>query len=219
MGLTSAYKVGVRVGLILAFFSYAGVASAAVTEQQQNTAEQLIRGLGDQAINTIRSVESAPNNKQSEFRGLLKQGFDLDYISRFVLGKYRRSVRGEQLADYNRLFEDYILATYASRLSAYQGERFKVVGSRPAGKRSVIVFSEIRPPSGGGKLAADWRVHFKNGKPFVVDIQVEGISMAITQREEFSAVLSRSGIDGLLALLRERVAVKDDERVHTSALQ
>lgn len=219
MRLTSAYRVGVRAGLILAFLFCAGVANAAVTEQQQNTAEQLIRGLGDQAINTIRAVETASSSKQSEFRGLLKQGFDLDYIGRFVLGKYRRSVKGEQLADYNRLFEDYILATYASRLSAYQGEKFDVVGSRPAGKRSVIVFSEIRSPSGGGKLAADWRVHFKEGKPFIVDIQVEGISMAITQREEFSAVLSRSGINGLLALLRERVAVKDEEMVHTSALQ
>jgi len=219
MGLTSVINVGVRAGLILAFLSCAGIASAAVTEKQQDTAEQLIRGLGDQAINTIRAVDTEATSRQNEFRGLLKQGFDLDYIGRFVLGKYRRSVKGEQLADYNRLFEDYILATYASRLSAYQGEEFKVVGSRPAGKRSVIVFSEIRPPSGGGKLAADWRVHFKNGQPYVVDIQVEGISMAITQREEFSAILSRSGINGLLALLRERVAVKDRELVHTSALQ
>lgn len=219
MGLTSAHKIAVRAGLILAFFSYAGPAVSGVTDEQQDTAEQLIRGLGEQAINTVSSTETALQFKQSEFRGLLKQGFDLDYIGRFVLGKYRRSVTGEQLADYTRLFEDYILLTYASRLSAYEGEKFKVIGSRPTGKKSVIVLSEIRPPSGGGKLDADWRVRFKDGKPYVVDIQVEGISMAITQREEFSAILNRSGMNGLLALLRERVALQKNEKLHTSALQ
>ncbi|MGI9503029.1 MAG: MlaC/ttg2D family ABC transporter substrate-binding protein, partial [Geminicoccaceae bacterium] len=79
--------------------------------------------------------------------------------------------------------------------------------TQSVGKRDVIVRSRVTPPS-GPPLNVDWRLRHRDGRPVIIDLVVEGVSLLITQRSEFGSVLERVGVDGLIRELRDRVAAQ-----------
>ncbi len=176
----------------------AGIARAAA-----NDAAQFIDQLGNQAIQTLRATNLTLDQREAQFRSLLSQGFDLRFIGRFVLGRYWRGATPDQQNDYIVLYGEYLVQTYAARLGGYSGETLTVIGARAANDKDFIVSTHLARPSGPA-IAADWRVRVIDGQYRIIDIMVEGISMAITQRSEFASVVKRDGIDGLLTILRAR---------------
>jgi phospholipid transport system substrate-binding protein len=102
------------------------------------------------------------------------------------------------------LFGEFIVKTYSQRLGGYAGETFTVTSARKVGKKGdVIVKTRIGRPS-GPPLDAGWRVREIDGAHKIIDVQVEGVSMAVTQRQDFAAVTRRQGVEGLLQILRAR---------------
>ncbi len=178
-------------------------AKAEASAEAVNGASQFIQWLADQAIAVLGASNSTLETREAEFRRLLGQGFALPFISRFVLGRYWRTTTPEQREDYQELFAEYILRTYSNRLGGYAGETFKVTGARPAGKQDILVATRIDRPS-GPPIKADWRVRIFDNEYKIIDIMVEGVSMAVTQRSEFTNVVRSQGIDGLLQALRAR---------------
>ncbi len=176
----------------------AGIARAAA-----NDAALFINQLGNQAIDTLRATNLTLDQRQARFRGLLSQGFDLHFIGRFVLGRYWRGATPDQRNDYIALYGEYLLQTYSARLGGYSGETLTVIGTRMVNDKDFVVSTNLTRPSGPA-IAADWRVRVIDGQYRIIDIMVEGISMAVTQRSEFASVVQRDGIDGLLTILRAR---------------
>src|SRR5262249_26267570 len=127
------------------------------------------------------------------------------YIARFVLGRYWNLATPEQQRDYQRLFADMIVKVYSGRFSMYSGETLKVTGSRQESGSDSIVSSQILRPS-GPPVSVDWRVRDRNGDYKIIDVAVEGVSMGVTQRDEFSSVIQRGGgtVDALIKELRRR---------------
>jgi phospholipid transport system substrate-binding protein len=177
--------------------------NAAWAQTAPDGAAQFVQSLAAQAISTLSRPNMSLEAREDAFRTLLRQGFDLDFIGRFVAGRYFREMTPEQQADYQRLFGDFVVRTYAGRLGGYSGEQFSVVSSRAAGQQDVLVQSRIDRPS-GPPIGAEWRVRSISGAYKIIDITVEGVSMAVTQRAEFDSVLSRGGPESLLAALRAR---------------
>lgn len=167
-------------------------------------AAQFVQWLSGQAIALLRQPGTPIDKRELVFRNLLRQGFDLPLIGRFVLGQHYRTATPEQRADFQRLFEEYILSTYSSRLGGYAGETFQVISARPAGSKDAMVRTRIERPS-GPPIQADWRVRANGNQYKIIDVMVEGVSMAVTQRSEFASVIKNSGFEGLLAALRARV--------------
>ena len=184
------------------FAVFAGTANGA-SRIAAADAELFVSGLGQQAIEVLRRPDNSLERREAEFRSILATKFDLPFISRFVLGKYWRQADQEQKDEYQELFSDFVLRTYSARLGGYAGQLFLVESAVAGGERDMIVRSVISGGS-GPQLRADWRVRLIDEAPRIIDVSVEGISMAITQREEFAAVIARQGIDGLLQLLRAR---------------
>ncbi len=114
----------------------------------------------------------------------------------------------EQRAEYGVLFERYLVNTYASRLGQYGGESFQVKGEHVVGKNKDTIVSNEIIQKNGSVIKVDWRVRGSAGAYKVIDIMFEGISLVITQRDEFAAVIRREGvgIEGLLAQLRDRTS-------------
>ncbi len=166
-------------------------------------AMQFIHQLGNQAIAALRTPDLSLEQREARFRGLLVAGFDLDLIGRFVIGKYWRLATREQQSDYLALFSEFVVQTYSARLGGYAGETLTVVGARQANDKDVVVRTRIDRPS-GPPIVAGWRVRITGERYRIIDVMVEGISMAVTQRSEFAAVIQRNGIEGLLAILRAR---------------
>jgi len=92
------------------------------------------------------------------------------------------------------------------RFSAFPGQTLTVRGSRVDGERGAVVQSQIAGPSGGRPILVDWRISRTDERYNITDIMVEGVSMALTERQEFASVIQRSGgeLEALLKLLRER---------------
>ena len=165
-----------------------------------------IAGLGDQAIQIIRSPQGQPQRKAA-FSTLFTQDFDVPAIGKFVLGHYWREATPEQQQEYLRLFGQYVVAIYAERFSNYQGETFKVLGSRSEDGGTATVSSEIDRPNGGPPIHIDWRVALEGGSYKIIDVKAENLSMSVTQREEFASVISQHGgnVQGLIDVLKQKV--------------
>ena len=139
------------------------------------------------------------------FRQLFQADFDGPGIARFVLGRYWRSASEQEQQEYLKLFEDYVVLVYGTRLSKFNGETFKLLGSRTE-ESGTIVSTDIISPSGEAPIKVDWRLITDHGSFKINDVIIEGISMLATQRSEFASVIQRHGgqVGGLLELMRER---------------
>lgn len=179
---------------------FSGTAVAATSPEG---ASAFMATLADRALTVMRSPEASLAQRESEFRKILARGFDLALIGRFVLGHHWRRLPSAKKTEYQRLFGIYILNSYTSRFGGYSGEKFTIMSARAAGKKDAVVRSRIDRPS-GAPVTADWRIRAQGNEYRIIDVTVEGISMAITQRSEFAAMIKSTGVDGLIAALRAR---------------
>jgi len=164
----------------------------------------VINNLGNRALEVL-GKNGTPTQRIARFQELFRADFDVPGIARFVLGRYWKAETPEQQEEFIKLFEDYIARVYSSQLAAYSGETLKVTGSRP-GPEGAIVASEIVRPTGAPPVKVEWHLTDRNGTYKINDVAVDGISMAVTQRSEFAAVIQRNGgqVQGLITQLREK---------------
>jgi phospholipid transport system substrate-binding protein len=164
----------------------------------------VVTNLGNQALQVLGKNVN-PNVRVTRFRQLFVEDFDVPRIAHFVLGRYWRVATPQQQQQFIRLFTDYIAMVYANRLAEYSGENLKVTGSRPAPDGS-LVSSEIVRPNGAPPAQVEWLLTHSGGTYKISDVIVEGVSMAVTQRSEFAAVIQRDGgqLQGLISALRQK---------------
>lgn len=173
--------------------------------QAGNPAE-FIQKLADEAIAVLRKDNGSLKEREAKFRKLLGNDFAMENIGRFVVGSYWRQMSPQQQREYQELFSEWVLQTYSARLGGYSGESVQILKTVPATKEDVFVQTRIEKSGGGAPISVQWRVRPMGGGFKIIDVVVEGVSMAVTQRSEFNTVLNRQGIDGLLGTLRDRIA-------------
>ncbi|HJM52226.1 MAG TPA: ABC transporter substrate-binding protein [Alphaproteobacteria bacterium] len=181
-----------------------GASGAARADDEGAT--DFIQTLGDEFVAVLADKELPAERRLEEFRRLFIESFDVATISRFALGRYWGRASKSQRQEYGRLFSDYIVNTYSARLGQYSGEKVVVGETRNDRKRDRIVASKIVPPE-GKPVRLDWRLR-RRGEDFkIVDVIIEGVSMAITQRDAFASVIRRGGgkVESLLEELRSKV--------------
>ena len=161
-----------------------------------------IETLGNEAFTLLRNNGMPLAQREQAFGKILREGFDLHLIGRFVLGKYWRQASEEERQDYLDAFGDYVVKVYAHRLGGFEGQSFSVTGTKIAGEKKDVMVSTRIDQKSGAPIQAAWRVRETNGQHKIIDVSVEGVSMAVTQRQEFASVVRRSGIDGLVQVLR-----------------
>tara|TARA_Y100000589_G_C26889959_1_gene521663 strand:+ start:51 stop:662 length:612 start_codon:yes stop_codon:yes gene_type:complete len=177
-----------------------GVFSAAQAQTSPDGAAEFLRKVGDETIVLLKDRSRPKLEKEEELRKILNKSIDMKTIGRFALGKTWREINDEQKARYLKLFRDYVLYSYSKRLLTYAGETFNVVKSRPI-RRDALVYTLINQAS-GQPLETYWRIRRQDNDYYVIDVIVEGISMAVTQRSEFRTVIRQRGIEGFFDSLR-----------------
>ena len=156
-------------------------------------AEHFISSMATRALEFLGSA-AAQEQKKASFRALLNDSFDLETIGRFALGRYWKTAATQERNEYLTLFRKMIVEVYAKRFGDYKGQKFETRGHRVDGDKDTIVTSYIIPGD-GPEVQVDWRVRYKNRKYQIVDVIVEGVSMSVTQRSDFAAVIQRGGGD------------------------
>jgi phospholipid transport system substrate-binding protein len=193
-------RVGATVMVVVGCL-WAATAALALTPDE---ASKYIQGLGHRANETL-NTQGSLEQKEASVRRLLAENFDIKLIGRFVVGATWKNMNEEQQEAYLALFEEWVLRTYSKRLGGYSGQQFSVTSAKPLNNDEVLVTTTIQRPN-APPLEAGWRVRGGQNGMKIIDIMVTGVSMVVTQRSEFAAVIQRQGIDGLIETLRLQVS-------------
>jgi phospholipid transport system substrate-binding protein len=171
-------------------------------------AQAFVSTLGTEAIRVLGPSVS-PERRLERFRELFSKDFDVPEIGRFVLGRYWREATPQEQQEFLKLFQEYIVRAYSARLGQYGGEPFRVTSERADG-RETIVSSQIVEQN-GQSIAIDWYLLKTPSGYKITDVYVGGVSMAVTERDEFAAVIQRNGgqVGSLIELLRRKVAASN----------
>lgn len=169
-------------------------------------ARQFLQELSDAAIAILAKESLTAEQREQELGELFDRGFHLPTVSRFVLGRHWRAASQDQRATYQQVFRDFIVKSYSRRFSSFTSEKLKITDSRSEGDNDTFVFSLLERP-GGESTRVSWRIRRYADDFKIIDVIVEGISMLITQRDEFNSVIRNSGgeLEGLITLLQGKV--------------
>jgi len=202
---------------VLAFCLSITVQSKSVAADEIGSrAEALITKLADDAIAKLTDPSVGLAEQENRFREIMKEYVAFQTIARWVLGgRYWRAASEEQRDRYLTLFEQLMVATYAHRFQEYSGETLAVAGVRKIDEEQALVQTTLKRPNADKPLRVDWRVRGTEDKLKVIDIMVEGLSMAQTQRSEFSSFLRSNGgdVNALLSDLEGRLKKARAERL------
>jgi phospholipid transport system substrate-binding protein len=197
------------------FFAFAphdALAAQNVSAQQhdqaiQQPAGKFVQDLGDRAIKIIADKQMPADQRNAEFSKILGDSFDLHTIGRFVIGRSWNSATPAQQSEYMDLFKALVIKNYGSRMTLYTGEGFQVTSVRPESDMDTTVSSQITHPDGSDPTTIDWRVRNKDGKLGIIDVVVEGVSLSVTQRQEYSSIIQNNDgqIEPLLQMMRDEL--------------
>ncbi len=193
--------------LLLVLFNVSSLAYA-LDEADLEASKQHIVKLGDEAIAFLGDADLTPDQQKSAFNRLFNDYFASERIGRFVLGRYAREATPEQLAKFNELFQEMLVEIYANRLAGFQGQSLDVNRAGfDENRRFVLVDSRILDPNSGNMATIQWRIIKEDIGLRIMDLTVEGISMGLSLRSEYSAIIQRQGgsIDGLLRVMQQKI--------------
>ena len=152
--------------------------------------EQFISEIVTDAINTLSDTSLSKEKKSNFVENIALENVDINALGLYTLGELRKSSDEQTLQKYQNSFERYFLKNLTSRLSDYSSSKFEILGSEQKSSNYTIVSSKVIPENGGPEIKIDWRIYTKNpDKPLIRDLIVEGLSLARTQKEEFSSIL------------------------------
>jgi phospholipid transport system substrate-binding protein len=167
----------------------AGMLAAPPRAAAQADPVAVINQLGVQAIQVL-GPSASPAARVQRFRELFGAYFDIPGIAQFVLGRYWRIATPEQQQQFEGLLREYLAQAYAGRLAQYAGEKFQALNAQPQGDETVV-FSEITR-NDGSKIRVEWHL-VNSGGWKITDAYVAGVSMAVTERDEFASVIQQGG--------------------------
>ena len=152
------------------------------------------------------SKNISKKEKMIELQELAKDTVDIKGIGFYTLGKYRKEISDEQKEKYAKLFENYFLKSFSSRLSEYSNPKINVISKDKKNDKYTIVSSILVATKDRPEVKIDWRIYTKNpDKPLIRDLIIEGLSLARTQKEEFASIIksNNGNIDALFESLKK----------------
>ena len=155
-------------------------------------------------VNRAAKTLSGNYNKEErieKLKEIAKDTVDIRGIGFYSLGKYRKNLNSEQLKKYEELFAEYFLISFSSRLAEYTNPEIEVDSKKKINENYTIVSSRLVSTDNRPEVKIEWRVYTKDpNQPSIRDLIIEGLSLARTQKEEFSSIIDSNdgNIDALL---------------------
>ena len=144
----------------------------------------------------ILSKKIPKDDKESQLKLIAKETVDINGIGLYSLGVARKGLNENQKKAYSDLFEKYFLKSFSSRLAEYTNPEIEVNNKEVLNKNYTIVNSLLLGTSERPEVQIDWRIYTKDpSNPLIRDLIIEGLSLARTQKEEFSSILNSNDGD------------------------
>ena len=154
----------------------------------------------------ILSSESSKDEKIVQLRDIAKNTVDIRGIGFYSLGSHRKSLDSDQKKEYLKIFEQYFLKSFSSRLAEYSDPKIRVDSQEKLNEKYTMVSSTLLAGDDKPEVKIDWRIVTKDpNNPLIIDVVIEGVSLAKVQKEEFNSIIqSNSGdIKVLFTTLQE----------------
>jgi ABC-type transporter MlaC component len=190
---------------IAAALAFALVLTVQVAPAAAADPSAFIDKLGTEGIQTFQpNITSA--ERLARLGKLFRHDFDVKGIGIFALGRYRWIATPHEKHEYFKLFSNFTVRAFSSRLSDYGGAAFRITGKRPSDDGGIIVSSQLTRAS-GDPLQLQWYLKHKHGRYMVSDLVVGDVSMEIALRNQFAQWIEGNGgrFDALLAVLRQMI--------------
>ena len=144
----------------------------------------------------ILSKDISKEEKINQLKSIAKETVDIRGVGFYSLGSARKNLSDSQKIQYIKLFEDYFLKSFSSRLAEYTNPEIEVNNKKILNENYTIVNSLLVGTSERPEVKIDWRVYTKDTEnPLIRDLIIEGLSLARTQKEEFSSILNSNDGD------------------------
>ncbi len=181
------------------------LAAAPIAAPAADDAGGFIAATADAVLSLARDKSLSQEAFKQRLRVIAEQNFDTPRIAQFVLGRYWRSANDAERQQFVQAFQDYMVQVYATRFRQYGGAQFKVTGQHQDGATTMVT-TEIERSSGEPPAKVIWQVAKRSDGFKITDVSIEGISQAVTYREEFGSVIEQHG--GQVSALTEQLRQK-----------
>ena len=159
-----------------------------------------IQSTVNRAADTLSSNLSK-EERIEELKQIARDTVDIDGIGLYSLGSHRKDLNKNQLSDYKRVFEQYFLKSFSSRLAEYSNPEIEIISKNKINENYTIVLSKLVGTDTRPEVKIEWRVYTKNLDNLLIrDLIIEGLSLARTQKEEFNSIINSNNgnIEALL---------------------
>lgn len=198
-----------RMRLAVTLLLLIGSGSAALAQSQLTPPDVLVRQTTQEVLSLLRDKgEQIKDDPQAIFQLIREEvlpHFDFRLMSRLVLARHWRAASGAQRERFVEEFRQLLVRTYGSSLSEYSGQEIRYLPMHSSGSddQRVTVETEIQQ-SGGPPIPLDYKLHRTESGWKVYDVTVDGVSLVLNYRSQFSSEIARHGLDGLIQRLTER---------------
>jgi phospholipid transport system substrate-binding protein len=180
---------------ILTFITFLIIIFSSVGKVHSIEADVFIQSVVNRAAKTLGG-NLTKDERIEKLKDIARETVDIDGIGRYTLGSYKNDITDSQMIQYKVLFREYFLKTFSSRLAEYSNPEIEVVSKKKLNENytmvsSILVSTEQRP-----EVKIDWRVSTKNpDNLLIMNLVIEGLSLARTQKEEFSSIIQSNDGD------------------------
>ena len=189
----------------LLFFAYLIISLANISNSYSITPDVFVQSTVNRASEAL-SDKYSKEEKINKLMAIAKETVDIQGIGFYTIGEYRKNLNADQKKEYLILFEKYFLKSFSSRLAEYSNPEIRVQSSKKLNENYTMVFSTLVSTSKRPEVKIDWRIYTKDSKNLLIrDLIIEGLSLARTQKEEFSSIIQTNdgNIDSLFTNLKE----------------
>jgi len=195
-----------KLSLILISLFFLSNSTFASTYTYSSDPKMFVSELVNDAINKLSDNNLSKEEKATFVENVAIENIDINALGLYTLGELRKSTDKNSLENYQQAFKKYFLKSLTSRLTDYSSNKFEINDSEKKSSNYTMVKSKIISSNNQPEIKIDWRVYTKNpDKPLIRDLIIEGLSLARTQKEEFSSILNSNNndINILIAKLEE----------------
>jgi phospholipid transport system substrate-binding protein len=161
--------------------------------------------VGQQVVSVLASKNLEADQRSRHFRDIFVHALDFDIMARRALGRHWRGASNAERDRYTELFRYNVVNLYAVQLGGYAGQTFTVLRQQRLRNDESLVIARLKREY-GPPLAMNFRVRKSNGRFNIIDVTIAGVSLIVTKRSEFDAIIRHEGMPGLLRRLDEKQA-------------
>ena len=189
--------------LILALFF---IPIHSFSDEKIEQSKYFVENLGKQVVEKVSNINLSESERIVNFRNLYLDAFDNYYISRFVLGQYWKRLDSNMRKQFVESFNNYIVTTYAPKFKGWEGT-FKATDSLLENNYYNVKMNVLNKD--GPTLKFMWKIYLDKNKDFkILDVNIDGVSMLVTQRAEFMSVIKNNpkGVIGLIEAMKKKTS-------------